>query len=447
MVKIDIIEGKDFQFNINIESGNEKQLTAVKEIIARVRAEGDQALLDYSQAFDGVSLDSVRVPESEIELAYQLLDPEMIQIIREARDNIRDFHEKQLEKSWFTTKDDGTMLGQKVTPLDRVGVYVPGGTAAYPSSVLMNVMPARIAGVPEIALCTPPAKPAPAGLAAGLGSHSASPGPSTSVPPAILVAANESGIKEIYRVGGAQAIAALAYGTQSIPRVDKITGPGNIYVAMAKREVFGLVDIDMIAGPSEILVACDESADPSLVAADMLSQAEHDPMAASYAVVTSRGQAQAIQAQLENQLACLPRQEIARQAIEGQGKIIIAQSRQEMLDIINKIAPEHLEMMVADPFSYLGGIRHAGAIFLGEYSSEPIGDYFAGPNHVLPTSGTARFSSPLSVDDFIKKSSVIYYSEAAIRQHGDKIAKFAQTEGLDAHAQAVLLRLEKIKKG
>jgi histidinol dehydrogenase len=423
MVQIQIVNAEDFKYERNLETGTAEQLTTVQGIINDVKAKGDQAVKDYTKQFDRVEINQLRVSAEEIQAAYQQLSQELVEIIRQARDNIRDYHEKQLQTSWFTTQENGNVLGQKVTPLERVGVYVPGGTAAYPSSVLMNVLPAKIAGVKEIVMCTPPGN--------------------DGIPAAILVAANECGITEIYRVGGAQAVAALAYGTETIGKVDKITGPGNIYVAIAKKLVYGIVDIDMIAGPSEILVACDDSAEVAYVAADMLSQAEHDVMAAAYCVTLSQQQAEEIQRELSVQLATLPRNEIAKKSLDQQGKIIVARDRSEMLRIINEIAPEHLEMMVEEPFSYLGEIRHAGAIFLGRYSSEPVGDYFAGPNHVLPTSGTARFSSPLSVDDFIKKSSVIYYSRNAMQENGRKIVAFANEEGLDAHGRAIAIRLER----
>jgi len=423
MVQIQIINASEFTYERNLETGTAEQLTTVQRIINDIKANGDQAVRNYTRQFDKVEIDQLRVSEQEIQAAYQQLSPELIEIIRQAKENIRSYHEKQLQTSWFTTQENGNVLGQKVTPLDRVGVYVPGGTAAYPSSVLMNVLPAKIAGVKEIVMCTPPGR--------------------EGIPAAILVAANECGVTEIYRVGGAQAVAALAYGTETIAKVDKITGPGNIYIAIAKKLVYGIVDIDMIAGPSEVLVACDESAEATYAAADMLSQAEHDVLAAAYCVTLSRQKAKEIQQELTSQLAQLPRKDIAKESIEQQGKIIIAKDRSEMLRVINEIAPEHLEMMVEEPFSYLGEIRHAGAIFLGRYSSEPIGDYFAGPNHVLPTSGTARFSSPLSVDDFIKKSSVIYYSRQALQENGSKIVAFANEEGLDAHGRAIAIRLER----
>ncbi len=426
MVPIEVIAASDFKDERNSSKSNEqqeRQLADVGRLLEDVRQNGDTAVRKYTKQFDRVELDHLRVGEAEIVEAYRTIEPHMLEIIRQAKDNISRFHERQRQNSWYLTEDNGTILGQKVTPLDRVGVYVPGGTAALSSSVLMNVIPAKIAGVKEIVMCTPPGNGA--------------------LPAAILVAAKECGVTEIYHIGGAQAIAALAYGTETIKKVDKITGPGNVYVALAKKLVYGTVDIDMIAGPSEILVACDQSADAAYVAADMLSQAEHDVMAAAYCVTTSKEKAREIQEQLTTQLDGLSRKDIAEQALQRFGKIIIADNRQQMIEIINSIAAEHLEMLVDDPFSYLAEIRHAGAIFLGPYSAEPVGDYFAGPNHVLPTSGTARFSSPLSVDDFVKKSSVIYYSKQAMRDNGQKIAQFAEAEGLQAHARAVTIRLDR----
>ena len=426
MMQIEVVQAENFKDGRDSHRSDEqqeRQLADVGQILTDVRQNGDAAIRRYTKQFDRVELDSLRVNQAEITEAYQIIEPKMLEIIRQAKENISRFHERQRQNSWYMTEDNGTILGQKVTPLDRVGVYVPGGTASLSSSVLMNVIPAQIAGVQEIIMCTPP----------GDGK----------IPAAILVAAKECGVTEIYRIGGAQAIAAMAYGTETIKKVDKITGPGNVYVALAKKLVYGTGDIDMIAGPSEILVACDQSADPAYVAADMLSQAEHDVMAAAYCVTTSREKVREIQEQLAVQLAELPRQEIAKQSLKQFGKIIIADDRQQLVDVINRIAPEHLEMLVEDPFSYLGEIRHAGAIFLGPYSAEPVGDYFAGPNHVLPTSGTARFSSPLSVDDFVKKSSVIYYSMQAMKDNGRKISEFAKEEGLDAHARAVTIRLDR----
>jgi histidinol dehydrogenase len=409
----------------SIESGTAEQLEVVQKIIADIRQNGDQALKEYTVKFDRVSLESFAVEESEIEEAYSLVDPGFVEIVREAAENIRTFHEKQLRPSWMTTEENGTILGQKITPLDSVGVYVPGGTAAYPSSVLMNVVPAHVAGVKRIVMVSPPDKE------------------TGKLPPAVLVAAKEAGVKEIYKVGGAQAIAALAYGTESIQSVDKITGPGNIFVALAKKEVFGDVDIDMIAGPSEIAVLADDTAYADEVAADLLSQAEHDPRACSVLVTPSMKLAEAVAAEVEKQLAVLPRREIAARSIEDYGVIYVTADLEEAIATVNQLAPEHLEVVVENAMEVLGKIHHAGAIFVGRYSSEPVGDYFAGPNHVLPTNGTARFSSPLNVDDFQKKSSVIIYSEKALKDNAAKIAEFARMEGLEAHARAVEARLNK----
>jgi histidinol dehydrogenase len=409
----------------SIEAGTAEQLEVVQKIIADIRAGGDQALREYTSKFDRVYLESFVVNEAEIEEAYGLVDQGFVEIVREAALNIRVFHEKQLRPSWMTTEENGTILGQKITPLDSVGVYVPGGTAAYPSSVLMNVVPAHVAGVKRIVMVSPPDKE------------------TGKLPPAVLVAAKEAGVKEIYKVGGAQAIAALAYGTESIQPVDKITGPGNIYVALAKKEVFGDVDIDMIAGPSEIAVLADESAYADEVAADLLSQAEHDPRACSVLVTPSMKLAEAVSAEVDKQLALLPRREIATRSIEDYGTIYVTADLDEAIATVNQLAPEHLEVVVENAMEVLGKIHHAGAIFVGRYSSEPVGDYFAGPNHVLPTNGTARFSSPLNVDDFQKKSSVIIYSEKALKDNAAKIAEFARMEGLEAHARAVEARLNK----
>jgi histidinol dehydrogenase len=407
-----------------IESGTEEQRRAVLEIIADVRARGDEALKSYTEKFDGVSLDSLRVTDEEIEKAYRNVSEEVLRIIQEASANIRDYHERQKRESWITTKEDGTMLGQKITPLDAVGLYVPGGTAAYPSSVLMNVIPAQVAGVKRIVITSPPNKDG-------------------TLPAGVLVAANELGVKEIYKVGGAQAIAALAYGTETIKPVDKIFGPGNIYVALAKREVFGQVAIDMIAGPSEIVVLADETAKANEIAADLLSQAEHDERASAILVTPSLKLALAVAREVENQLETLPRKAIAAASLENYGAIYVTETLAEAVEVVNELAPEHLEVMTAEPMQILGQIRHAGAIFLGRFSSEPVGDYFAGPNHVLPTNGTARFSSGLSVDEFVKKSSIIFYSEAALKQNAEKIAAFARLEGLEAHARAVEERFKK----
>ncbi|OOE14294.1 histidinol dehydrogenase [Fictibacillus arsenicus] len=407
----------------SVEQNTEEQRKAVLEILKNVKLEGDKALLNYTEKFDGVSLSSLEVTKDEIDEAVASLDQEMIDIISEAALNIHEYHEKQKRQSWFFTREDGTMLGQKVTSLDSVGVYVPGGTAAYPSSVLMGVIPAAVAGVEEIILVSPPGKDG-------------------KLPAAVLAAASIAGVKRMFKIGGAQAIGALAYGTGTVPKTDKIVGPGNIYVALAKREVFGVCDIDMIAGPSEIAVLADETGNAKYIAADLLSQAEHDPRSAAFLVTTSKDLAEKVAAEVESQLNDLPRKEIAAQAVRDYGAIYIVDSLPEGAEVINRIAPEHLEIMTKDPMSLLGKIRHAGAIFLGEYSSEPVGDYFAGSNHVLPTSGTARFSSPLNVDDFTKKSSVIRYSEQAMKENGHKISAFARLEGLEAHARAIDYRLE-----
>lgn len=407
----------------SVDAGTEEQRLAVKLIIEQVRKNGDAAVKEYTERFDGASLETLLVSEEEIEEAYQVLEPKMIDVIQEAADNIRVFHENQLRPSWMTTDEKGTILGQRVTPLDSVGVYVPGGKAAYPSSVLMNVVPAQVAGVERIVMVSPPSKDG-------------------KLPAGVLVAARIAGVKEIYKVGGAQAVAALAYGTESIKPVDKITGPGNIFVALAKREVFGDVDIDMIAGPSEIAVLADDTARPGEVAADLLSQAEHDERACSVLVTPSETLAKAVAAEVEKQLAVLPRREIASKSIEDYGAIYLAKDLDEAVDTINQLAPEHLEVMTENPMELLGKIKHAGAIFLGRFSSEPVGDYFAGTNHVLPTNGTARFSSPLNVEDFQKKSSIILYSEASLKDNASKIASFARLEGLEAHARAVEERLK-----
>ncbi|MCY7452299.1 histidinol dehydrogenase [Bacillus altitudinis] len=405
----------------SLDTGTEEQRLAVQRIIEEVRKNGDEAVRSFTKQFDGVSIEQPLVTEGEKTKAYERLDPEMIQIIQTAIRNIRTYHERQLTSSWFYHQKDGSMLGQKVTPLDAVGVYVPGGTAAYPSSVLMNVIPALVAGVERIVLVTPPGKDG-------------------RLSDAVLVAAKELGISEMYKMGGAQAIAALAYGTDSIQPVDKITGPGNIYVALAKREVFGQVDIDMIAGPSEIAVLADETATAHEVAADLLSQAEHDALASSILVTPSKGLAEAVQAEVQAQLDTLPRKSIAVQSIQDHGYIYVTESLDRAVDIVNQLAPEHLEVLTAYPASLLGQIKHAGAIFLGRYSPEPVGDYFAGPNHVLPTNGTARFSSPLGVTDFQKKTSIISYSKEAFETHRESIAAFARLEGLEAHARSIEAR-------
>ncbi|KYG33754.1 histidinol dehydrogenase [Alkalihalobacillus trypoxylicola] len=419
----------NFHENVNVkrdvDSGTKEQQNSVLTIIKNVQEQGDQALLQYTKKHDGVDFQAseLRVSEEEIKQAYHEVNSEAIEAIRLAIVNIRDYHERQVNQSWMTTKEDGTILGQKMTPLDSVGTYVPGGKAAYPSSILMNIIPAQIAGVKKIIMTSPP-------LSNG------------KLAAVVLVTANELGITDIYKVGGAQAIAALAYGTETIPKVDKITGPGNIYVALAKRAVFGTVDIDMIAGPSEIVILADEQANPRFIAADLLSQAEHDELASAVLVTPSEKLAKAVQEEVEEQLSRLPRKEIASQSIESYGRIYVVADILEGIHVVNQIAPEHLEVMTKDPLRLLGKIRHAGAIFLGEYSSEPVGDYFAGPNHILPTNGTARFSSPLSVEDFMKKSSVIFYTKEAFDHQAKHISTLARLEGLEAHARAIDIRLE-----
>jgi len=412
---------KGISLKRSVDAGTAEQRKAVQEIIANVRKDGDQALYSYTEKFDQVKLEKLAVSGAELEEAVSSISKEAYDIITEAAENIRDFHEKQLRNSWMTTKESGTLLGQKITPLDAVGVYVPGGTAAYPSSVLMNVLPAKAAGVKRIVMVSPPGKDG-------------------RLSDAVLAAAKIAGVSEIYSVGGAQAIAALAYGTDTIANVDKIVGPGNIFVALAKREVFGDVAIDMIAGPSEIAILADETALAPDVAADLLSQAEHDVRASSVLVTTSSQLAEEVALEVEKQLATLPRREIAEAAIREYGRIILCSDLEEGIHTVNEIAPEHLEIMTREPLEVMAKIRHAGAIFLGRYSSEPVGDYFAGPNHVLPTNGTARFSSPLNVDDFQKKSSIIMYSETDFRENAEKIAGFARLEGLEAHARAIEVR-------
>lgn len=398
----------------------------VKDIVRDVRARGDAALFEYTERFDGAKLDaaSVQVTPEEIRAAYDAAEKPWIDAMREAAARITAFHEKQKQRTWIDF-DGGIALGQMVRPLERVGVYVPGGTAAYPSSVLMNVLPARVAGVREIVMVTPPG-------ADGKVSY-----------PLTLVAADIAGVDRIYKVGGAQAVAALAFGTQSLPRVDKIVGPGNIYVANAKREVYGHCGIDMVAGPSEVLVIADGSANPVYVAADMLSQAEHDPLAAAIVVTDSQGLAQRVAAEIDRQAALLPRREIVDRSLSRYGTIVACENLEQAAQVANLVAPEHLELSVAQPFELLGRIQNAGAIFLGHYAPEPLGDYFAGPNHVLPTSGTARFFSPLNVEDFTKKSSLIYYDRASLEAVSDDVIRLARAEGLDAHANAVAVRFGK----
>ena len=398
----------------------------VAEILDHVRSEKDAAVFAYTEKFDGAKIDAsnIKVTEEEIKEAYELVGEELTGIIRKALFNIRDYHERQRQNSWFESKPNGTMLGQKVTPLQRVGVYVPGGKAAYPSSVLMNIAPAKAAGVDEIVMVTPPGK-------------------DEKVTPTTLVAAHEAGADVVYKVGGAQAIAALAYGTESIPKVDKIVGPGNIYVALAKRAVYGHVSIDAIAGPSEILVIADETANPRYVAADLLSQAEHDELASAILVTTSQELAEKVSEEVDGFLNELSRSEIIRKSLDNYGYILVADTMEEVIDIANEIASEHLEIQTKNTYDIMTRIRNAGAIFIGEYSSEPLGDYFAGPNHVLPTNGTAKFFSPLSVDDFIKKSSIIAYSQEALGAIHTDIEKFAEAEHLTAHANSIKVRFEK----
>lgn len=396
----------------------------VADIIYAVRKKGDEAVLDYTAKFDGARPDKMEVSKEEIDAAFLRVDTELIEIITEAASNIRAFHEKQVRQSFVMNEKEGVVLGQKITALEKVGLYVPGGTARYPSSVLMNAIPAKIAGVPEIIMVTPPDKDG-------------------TIPDVLLATAKIAGVDRIFKIGGAQAIAALAYGTETIPAVYKIVGPGNVFVAEAKRQVFGKVSIDMIAGPSEILVIADGTCNPANVAADLLSQAEHDKLASAVLVTDSKELAEKVSNELERQIPLLERSEIARASIDTFGKIFITDSLESSIDIANQIAPEHLELCVDNPFDYLSKIKNAGSIFLGKFTPEALGDYFAGPNHTLPTSGTAKFSSPLSVDDFIKKSSFIYYTENALSKDFEKVAAFATKEGLTAHAKSALIRFGK----
>lgn len=397
----------------------------VADIISRIRTEGDAALFSYTKQFDrcDINASNIRVTKEEIAEAYAALEPEFVEVMKKAAANIRAYHEKQVRNSWFDVKEDGSILGQKITPIARAGVYVPGGKAAYPSSVLMNVIPAKTAGVPNIIMTTPP-------------------GADGRINPGTLVAADIAGVDVIYKAGGAQAIAAMAFGTESIPKVDKITGPGNIFVALAKRAVYGHVSIDSVAGPSEILVLADETANPRYVAADLLSQAEHDELASAILITTSESLAEQVEAEIEQFLGQLSRTEIMQKSIENYGYILIADSLDAAVQTANEIASEHLEILMQNPFEVMTKIKNAGAIFLGEYSSEPLGDYFAGPNHILPTNGTARFFSPLSVDDFIKKSSIISYSRAALEAVHKDIELFAHKEGLTAHENSIKVRFE-----
>ena len=397
----------------------------VNDIIQNVREKRDEAIFEYTLKFDGATIDqdNIRVTEEEIKEAYEQVDPKLLDVIRKALVNIRDYHTKQKQYSWFDSDESGIILGQKVTPLKTVGVYVPGGKAVYPTSVLMNVIPAKVAGVSNIIMTTPCGKDG-------------------KVYPSTLVAAKEAGVDAIYKVGGAQAIAALAFGTESIPKVDKIVGPGNIYVALAKKAVFGYVSIDSIAGPSEIMVLADETANPRFVAADLLSQAEHDEMASAILVTTSETLAEQVSVEVDKFVEVLSRKEIIRKSLDNYGYILVADTMQDAIDTVNEIASEHLELVTKNPFETMTKIRNAGAIFIGEYSSEPLGDYFAGPNHVLPTNGTAKFFSPLSVDDFIKKSSIISYSREALEPVYKDIVQFAECEKLTAHANSIRVRFE-----
>ena len=399
--------------------------SAVTEVVNDVKENGDQAVLSYTKKFDGCDLtaEQMLVTEEELKEAYNIVEDRFVEIIRKALVNIRDYHEKQKQYSWFDSKPNGTMLGQKVTPLESCGVYVPGGKAAYPSSVLMNIVPAKVAGVEKIVMVTPPGKDG-------------------DVNPNTLVAAKEAGADIIYKVGGSQAIAALAYGTETIPQVDKIVGPGNIYVALAKKQVYGNVSIDSIAGPSEIAVLADETANPRYVAADLLSQAEHDELASAILVTTSEAFAKKVEKEIEGFLKELSRAEIIQKSLDQFGYLLVAETMDQAIETVNAIASEHLEVVTANPFDVMTKIRNAGAIFIGEYSSEPLGDYFAGPNHVLPTNGTAKFFSPLSVDDFIKKSSIIYYSKEALEPIHKDIEAFAEAEQLTAHANSIKVRFE-----
>ena len=426
-VKLTKESTKDILENLLQRSPNQygKYEAAVAEILQKVREEGDEALFSYTRTFDHAEItkETIRVTEEEIQEAYSKVDPALIAVIRKALVKIRNYHEKQKQNSWFTSETNGTMLGQKVMPLARVGVYVPGGKAVYPSSVLMNILPAKVAGVEQIVMTTPP-------------------GRDGKVNPSTLVAAKEAGADEIYKVGGAQAVGALAYGTESIPKVDKIVGPGNIFVALAKKAVYGHVSIDSIAGPSEILVLADETANPRYVAADLLSQAEHDELASAILITTSPSLAEQVEREVQGFVQVLSRKEIIEKSLENFGYILLADSMEEAIDTANAIASEHLEIVTANPFEVMMKIRNAGAIFIGEYSSEPLGDYFAGPNHVLPTNGTAKFFSPLSVDDFVKKSSIVYYSREALQEIHRDIIQFAESEQLTAHANSIAVRFE-----
>lgn len=426
-VKLTKESTKDILENLLKRSPNNygKFESTVAQILDKVKNEGDAALFAYTKEFDkaDVTKETIRVTDAEIEEAYAQIDSALLGVIRKALVNIRQYHEKQIQNSWFTSTTDGTMLGQKVTPLNRVGVYVPGGKAVYPSSVLMNIVPAKVAGVPHIVMTTPPGKDG-------------------KVCASTLVAAKEAGADEIYKVGGAQAIGALAFGTESIPKVDKIVGPGNIFVALAKKAVYGYVSIDSIAGPSEILVLADETANPHFVAADLLSQAEHDELACAILITTSEEFAKKVDEEVKGFVEVLSRKEIIQKSLDNFGYILIAEDMDEAIEAANEIAPEHMEIVTANPFEDMMKVKNAGAIFIGEYSSEPLGDYFAGPNHVLPTNGTAKFFSALSVDDFIKKSSIVYYSKSALHNIHKDIIQFATSEQLTAHANSIAVRFE-----
>ena len=404
------------QPTVNVEA-------VVAEIIAQVRTQGDAALYAYCEKFDGVKLDALQVTQAELDEAFALVEPRFLEVLEKAAENIRKFHACQKRNGFVVNNTNGVMVGQKIIPVDRAGLYVPGGTASYPSTVLMDAIPAKLAGCPDVVMVTPPGKDG-------------------KINPVILAAAKIAGVDKIFKVGGAQAIAALAYGTESVPKVDKIVGPGNAFVAEAKKQVFGVVSIDMIAGPSEILVVADATAEPAYVAADLLSQAEHDKMASAVLVTDSNTLAREVQAELERQIPLLERSEIARVSIDTNGKIIVADTLAAAIEIANEIAPEHLELCVDNPFDYLDSIRHAGSVFMGKHCPEALGDYFAGPNHTLPTSGTAKFSSPLSVDDFVKKTQFIYYSKEALAEVAEDVAYFAKQEGLTAHAKSAVIRLE-----
>lgn len=420
IMKYGEVENSELFSRENLSANVEK---TVAEIIENVKTNGDKALFEYCEKFDGVALSSLVVTEEEIDKAFETVEPEFIAVLEEAAENIRKFHSAQVRNSFIINDKNGVVMGQKIIPLDRVGLYVPGGTAAYPSTVLMDSIPAKIAGCPELFMVTPPSKDG-------------------SVRPEILAAAKIAGVDKIYKIGGAQAVAALAYGTETVKKVDKIVGPGNAFVAEAKKQVFGRVAIDMIAGPSEILIVADGSCNPEFVAADMLSQAEHDKNATAVLVTDDGDFAKKVSEQLELQIPALPRAEIARASIDNNGKIIVAENLLSAIDIANEIAPEHLELCVDNPFDYLDRIRHAGSIFMGKNCPEALGDYFAGPNHTLPTSGTAKFSSPLSVDDFVKKSQYTYFTADALEKVAGKVALFAEKEGLSAHARSATVRFE-----